>query len=456
LVLEVAVTAPLAAQARLVTGACWRLLVSHWDLPAAIRSLAHLYFHGAGDLADFLAAGAEGMLSAGRAPPPAVAQAALEAAVAASSAAGGGFAQQMRLEVGGPAAAAGSWGGHTKWQAGAPWSHSLPRTPRSQRLAADQLRDAELKRDISLIPQLARHPSHTKRPFAQVHPDRRVLPASSADAGGLETDADAAAVRGLELGDSLVLTCQVPWPLSLVVAPSHLGQYADVFSALLRARRASLRLDALWRRLCTRGSEGEALNLGGGGDGAAAGAARVKRLRRWLHLAAHCARSWRAFAHEQLLCGTCEALARQLEAAPMSVAGMRAAHAGMLARALRACLLPPAPRDSDAAAAAEAEPPWLAPLAADVNGLVSCCWRLQALAAGALTAGEADGGGSVEPGGGWPQGGAADGGGDGGGGWERVEAVAAELEAQLGRARERLGAAAASDPTWQGLLARLG
>ncbi|KIZ06439.1 hypothetical protein MNEG_1517 [Monoraphidium neglectum] len=369
LVLEVAVTAPLAAQARLVTGACWRLLVSHWDLPAAIRSLAHLYFHGAGDLADFLAAGAEGMLSAGRAPPPAVAQAALEAAV---------------------------------------------------------------------------------------HPDRRVLPASSADAGGLETDADAAAVRGLELGDSLVLTCQVPWPLSLVVAPSHLGQYADVFSALLRARRASLRLDALWRRLCTRGSEGEALNLGGGGDGAAAGAARVKRLRRWLHLAAHCARSWRAFAHEQLLCGTCEALARQLEAAPMSVAGMRAAHAGMLARALRACLLPPAPRDSDAAAAAEAEPPWLAPLAADVNGLVSCCWRLQALAAGALTAGEADGGGSVEPGGGWPQGGAADGGGDGGGGWERVEAVAAELEAQLGRARERLGAAAASDPTWQGLLARLG
>lgn len=109
LVLEVAVSTPLAAQARLTAAACWRLLVFHWQLPEAARKLAHVYFQGAGDLADFLSVGADGMLAGGRVPAVAAAQAALEVAVAASSCAGDGFAQSLCLEVGS------GWGFWGQW-----------------------------------------------------------------------------------------------------------------------------------------------------------------------------------------------------------------------------------------------------------------------------------------------------------------------------------------------------
>ncbi len=391
LVLEVALTAPLLAQARLATAAAWRLIVFHYDLPAALRSLAHVYFQGGGDLADFLAASTEAMLARSGAPPgAAVAQAALEAAVAASSCAAHPLAQRVCLEV---------------------------------------------------------------------RPKRRVLPPGAAAGGGAGAGkAAAVAARRLEMGDILLLTYRAPWPLCLVITPDHMRQYADVFSALLRVRRASRRLHALWQRLSSRAGGGSARRCAGGPGGLAP--ERLRALRLWVHIASHCARALRAFLHEQLLGGITEALARRLMAAPMAVAEMRAAHDAMLAQARAICLLvdgggdgggggdvgaPQQQEEGEEGRRREPEgqqqrqPPWAAGLSAEVHGLLGCCWRLQALAVDVTGGGSDDGGGSCSS-----------------DGWGEVEAAAGDMQGRLRRVRERLGVAMASEPYWQGLLTRLG
>lgn len=265
-----------------------------------------------------------------------------------------------------------------------------------------------------------------------MRPGRQVLP--PCPSGG--------ATR-LELGDCLKLTCDAPWPLRLVVTPRHAAQYAEVFSALLRARRAALRLEALWGRLCARGGARAAAAA----EAAAGAPGGARRLRAWVQLAAHCVRSVRAFTHEQLLGGLCEELARGLEERPATVGEMRAAHDAMLARARHVCLLPPAAADAAGASGAAQEQPWAAGLSSEVHGLISCCWRLQALSAAAVRADPAAGG--------RPEGGAAEAG-EGPNGWQELEAAGEELGARLARAKEQLRVAAASEPLWEGLLARLG
>jgi hypothetical protein len=261
-----------------------------------------------------------------------------------------------------------------------------------------------------------------------VRPGRRVLPPCGAP-GALEA--------GLELGDCLALRHDAPWPLCLVVGQEHLEAYSEVFSALLRARRAARALDALWRRLCAR-------RAGGGGGEAAA---RLRELRLHVQAAAHAARSVRAFMHEQLLGGLAEGLTHELESAPAPVAAMRAAHATALGRARRLCLLPPAREISggEVGGGGEREPPWAAPLAAEVNGMLACCWRLQALAFSS-GGGDCSGGAAA----GAPPCLADD------AAWALVAAAGGELRARLGAAREQLAGAVLSEPEWHGLLARLG
>jgi hypothetical protein len=307
-----------------------------------------------------------------------------------------------------------------------------------------------------------------------------VLPAAGAAA---RPAAGEDPLERLERGDCLALRHDAPWPLCLVVAPQDLDGYSEAFSALLRARRVRRQLDALWGQVCARqrgggagaggggpggrrgGGSGTTRGGGGGGGGDYDGgggdasgpqaAARLRALRLHVQAASHCARAAGAFMHEQLLGGLAEGLARRLESAPATVAEMRAAHAAALARARRFCLLPAARGAAGGGAGGleqprkqqdeEREPPWAAPLALEINGLLACCWRLQAFAAGGTCGGGGSGGG---------QEGLHCLGSDAA--WAPVAAAGGELSQRLGRCRERLSAAAMSEPEWQGLLARLG